>query len=129
MAAASYNHGVNGLRVQANLQQENNFYNLKLNNETSRYIFRILSYKVLLENPAAYGYSFETTDVYSPLATRTVEVSNSIVDLPQFAKSNGTNYKTLVYLNPWILKNSLPVMAGTKYKILLPDSSKYFNRR
>jgi hypothetical protein len=126
MTAASYNHGVNGLRNQMNLQQQNNFYSLKLNNETSRYIFRILAYKILLENPAAYGYNFSPEDVYSPLATRTVEISTSIVDLTHFARSNGTNYKTLVYLNPWILKNSLPVLPGTKYRISLPDSSKYF---
>ena len=43
LTAASYNMGINGVRGALNKQGVNNFYDLFLNSETSRYIMRVLA--------------------------------------------------------------------------------------
>ena len=48
LAAAAYNMGKTGLQKQINIQKVNTYYDLLLNNETSRYVFRILSLKEIL---------------------------------------------------------------------------------
>src|SRR5690554_7372140 len=45
MAAASYNAGVRGMTNQMDRQNETDYYDLLLNVETSRYVFRILDRK------------------------------------------------------------------------------------
>lgn len=45
-------------------------------------------------------------------------------DLNEFARVNGTNYKTLKLLNPWLRDNVLKVQKehrGKTYTVLLPD--------
>jgi hypothetical protein len=48
--AASYNMGMTGLRKRKEEQSFENYYELFLNDETSRYLFRILAFKEILEN-------------------------------------------------------------------------------
>ena len=45
LAAASYNMGINGVQRQVKKQNTNNYFNLYLNDETSRYVFRIIVIK------------------------------------------------------------------------------------
>src|SRR5690606_26183433 len=47
MAAAAYNGGNNGLNRRIDKQSENSYYDLHLNQETSRYIFRIIALKLI----------------------------------------------------------------------------------
>ena len=54
MAAASYNMGINGVKRKMQKQGTNNYFNLHLNDETSRYIFRIIVIKEIMENPRKY---------------------------------------------------------------------------
>jgi hypothetical protein len=86
MAAASYNMGKNGVRRRIAKQESNNYYNLHLNNETSRYVFRIIAVKEILQNPRKYGFMFREKDLYSMPNYTTVEVDSTIVDLADFAK-------------------------------------------
>ena len=51
MVAASYNAGMNGMDRQIELQNSHNYYDLLLNEETGRYIFRILALKIVMNNP------------------------------------------------------------------------------
>lgn len=120
LAAASYNCGMTGLQNQIDAQQEWNYYNLFLNPETARYIYRIIAYKQVLENPGLYGYKFSMPDRYNNYNLRETMVT-SAGDLPTFARTNGTNYKMLRTLNPWLRKNSLIGNGSKAYIIKLPN--------
>lgn len=120
-AAASYNCGQGGYQKQAGNQRTNNYYDLQLPEETNRYIFRILSFKHLLENPEKMGFHVTATDLYQPFSTRDITVSQSIPDLAKFAIDQGTTYKMLKLLNPWLRSTSLDVKPGKTYTIQLPS--------
>ncbi len=119
-AAASYNCGMGGYNAQANFQGTKNYYDLMLPEETNRYIFRILTFKHLLDNADELGYKPDEADLYKPLSTRQINVSQSIPDLAAFAKNNGTNYKMLKLLNPWLRTKKLTVKGNKTYQIDLP---------
>lgn len=119
-AAASYNCGQGGYQKQSTIQQTSHYYDLQLPEETNRYIFRILSFKYLLENPEKMGFTLSAEDLYKPFSVRSVNVKESIPNLTQFAKDNGTTYQMMKQLNPWLRSTSLTVASGKSYTILLP---------
>lgn len=121
LAAASYNCGIGGLRSSLTEQKANNFFDLHLNGETSRYIFRIMALKIMMENPKSYGYDLDKLELYEPIETRSIEVTKSIYDLTAWAKRNGSNLRMLKVLNPWLISNKLTV-KGKKYTIELPKN-------
>jgi len=125
MAAASYNMGMNGLRKSIQAQQSNNYYNLHLNTETSRYIFRLIAVKEILENPRKYGFIFRDKDLYSMAKYKVVEVDATIADLNDFAKLHGTNYKLLKQFNPWLRTTFLPDKSRRKYKLKIPTDTSF----
>lgn len=120
--AASYNMGQTGL---ANRQQEqglSNYYDLHLNDETSRYLFRVLAFKLLFENPAAFGYHLREQDFYVQPELRTLTVGKDIPDLALWAKAQGSSYKHLKRYNPWIRDRALLVEKRKTYQIRLPKN-------
>ena len=119
-AAASYNCGQGGYSTQSNFQKTNNYYDLLLPEETNRYIFRILAFKHLLENAESLGFTLKEEDKYQPIPFRVVEVKTSVADLTRFALDNGSNYKILKLLNPWLRAKSLTITGGKTYYIKLP---------
>lgn len=120
LAAASYNMGSGGVDYNQKSQGVTNYYDIYMNEETSRYVFRILAFKYILQEPEKYGYHIPMNERYEPLAYRTVTVTRSIDDLVAFAKKEGTNFKTLVWMNPWIKRYQLPVLPGKSYELWLP---------
>jgi len=120
MAAASYNKGQNGIRRLIERQQTNNFYNLYLNSETSRYIFRILAVKEILENPKKYGFIYRYKDLYVMPKFKTIRIDSTINNLVDFANRNGTNYKILKQFNPWLRTTSLPDKSRREYFLKIP---------
>jgi len=123
MAAASYNMGKNGARRKIEKQGSNNYYNLFLNSETARYVFRIIAVKEIMENPRKYGFMFRKKDMYTMPNYTTVEVDSTIVDLADFAKKNGINYKLLKQFNPWLRSTSLPDKSRKKYILKIPTDT------
>ena len=123
MAAASYNMGQNGVRRSINKQRTDNYYNLHLNSETGRYIFRIIAVKEIIENPERYGFMFREKDLYSFAEYKIIEVDSTIADLYDFAEKNGINYKLLKIYNPWMLKSVLPDASRRKYQIKIPANT------
>jgi hypothetical protein len=117
MTAASYNAGRRGMDRQIARQKQTDYYDLLLNDETSRYIFRILAFKLILESPSDYGFELSEKDLYQPLNYKTVEVSGKIEDFAVWATEQGTNYKMLKYLNPWLRENKLTNSLGKTYVI------------
>lgn len=120
LVAAAYNMGRSGLERDLSKQEVESYYDVLLNSETSRYVFRILALKAILSDPASYGFCYEATDLYEPWAFTTVTVDTTISDLVTFAKQNNTTYKTLKYYNPWMRSDKLVLSAGDTVKIKLP---------
>lgn len=119
LVAAAYNRGMNGLQRALDNQQESSYYDLFLNDETSRYVFRILAIKQIVENPRKYGFIITPSQLYQEEPLEYVEVENSI-DLVAFAKTHGTNYKSLKRHNPWLRDDKLTVRRGKTYHIAIP---------
>lgn len=119
-AAAAYNCGENGLARRMELQGTNVYYDVRLNTETSRYVYRILAMKLIMQNPKQYGYHLRHCDLYQPLPTTTATLAGQNVDLCQFARANGTTYKMLRTLNPWLQTDNLKNKANKSYTVKLP---------
>lgn len=122
LAAASYNVGMSKLQQRLDEQMVNNYYDLYLNTETARYLYRILSYKMLFENPSKFGLFLEDDDLYEATDFDEVVVNASISDLVSFAKAHNTTYKMLKITNPWLRDKELPVSVGSVYKIKIPKN-------
>ncbi len=120
LVAASYNRGVAGIRSDLDDQKIDNYYDAYLNDETSRYVFRILAIKEIFENPAKYGFKIDPGHLYNPEPLHYIDINESIPDLVSFAKSNGSNYKLLKRYNPWLRQPRLTVKKGKTYQIALP---------
>ena len=121
MAAASYNMGINGASKNTEEQYTQNYYNLYLNNETSRYVFRILAVKEIFENQEKYGFHIRKQDLYTYPKTKTIELSLSNNNLSDYSSELGINYKILKQLNPWLRNKTLTNNQGATYILQLPD--------
>ncbi len=119
-AAASYNCGMGGYNSRAMEQGTFYFYDLYLPEETMRYIFRIMALKYILESPEESGFKVAEQQAYLPYVVKDSLVNYSIPSLVKFAKDNGTNYKTLRLLNPWLRGTMLPNRGRKAYLISLP---------
>ncbi|OIQ22231.1 MAG: murein transglycosylase [Flavobacterium sp. MedPE-SWcel] len=122
LAAASYNAGLAGVNRQLEFQGVDNYYDLLLNSETSRYVFRILALKQVMENPYKYHFQLLPDDMYPVLPTKKVVVDTSITDLAVFAKEQGVNYKILKIHNPWLRSRKLNNPLGKEYTMDIPVS-------
>jgi hypothetical protein len=121
MAAASYNAGRRGIDRQVDRQKTSEYYDLLLNEETARYIYRVVAIKLIFEDPEAFGFHISEADLYPEIPTYVVEVDSSVAHFADFAKANGTNYKILKYFNPWLRDTRLTNSRGKTYEILLPE--------
>ena len=119
LAAAAYNRGIGGVRSDMRWQRTKNYFDTHMNSETSRYVFRILAMKLILENPEKYTYNLKEIEVYKPFRTFSVPIEESIPNLAEWSIEKGINYKILIKLNPWILSNKLTVKDQAFY-IQLP---------
>ena len=123
LAAAAYNAG--NARIARNLkrQQVDNYYDLLLNNETARYVFRIVALKEVLSYPKKYGFEFDEEDLYKLPNTQIVEVDTVITNIASFAKTFNTNYKELKLHNAWLRENKLNNKSRKLYQIKIPNNN------
>lgn len=122
LVAAAYNRGSEGLERAIQNQQVNNYFELYLNDETARYLYRIVALKEIYKQPVPYGFYLRESDFYKPVPTRLIHVDSSIASLPLFAKSLSINYRILRELNPWIRNYSLPNKSGKVYSFKIPEA-------
>ncbi len=120
MAAASYNVGRTGLNRQIGRQDERYYYNLLLNDETGRYVYRLLALKLIMENPEVYGFELDRSELYPPIPTYKVTVDGPVEDFADFARRYSINYKVLKIFNPWLRDNKLSNPKGKTYYISIP---------
>lgn len=114
LVAASYNRWQNGILKAMENQNVENYYDLYLNEETSRYVFRILAIKYVLkdyEEKKSYINQIIGWQ-YSPTSTEKITVGK-IDDLQKWAIEKWYNYQNIKNLNPWILQDSLPEWEWT----------------
>ena len=123
LAAAAYNMGETGISNAISNQKTNDYWNLYLNSETARYLYRIVSYKLLFEKPRQYGIILKNADLYYPIPCEEVVVKSTISDLYEFAGEYNILYRELKTLNPW-LKNSKLTVRNKNYIIKIPQKSK-----
>jgi hypothetical protein len=120
LAAASYNGGRNGIDDQINIQHEKIYYDLLLTDETARYIFRVVAYKLIITDPHAYGFNIEKNELYPEIKYKDLKVDTAVTDFSSFARKFNTNYKMLKLLNPWLRKPYLTNKSGKSYSIKIP---------
>lgn len=125
-AAASYNAGMHRISQELEAQQASTSFDLWLNEETSRYVFRILCLKELMSNPSKYGYKLTEKQLYQPVRCHEVTVDTAIQYLPDFAIAQGITYAQLREFNPWLRTKTLPNPDGKQYVIKIPEKESLF---
>jgi len=121
LAAAAYNVGPTKLAREKETQRANTYYDLNLNQETSRYIFRLVAIKEILKNPKQFGFYLSEDDYYQPLDDyAVVETNEGISNLGDFAKKYGTSYRLLKVYNPWLKTGKLVNSKKKTYQIRIP---------
>ena len=123
MAAASYNMGMSGVKRRMLEQKSNNYYNLYLNSETARYVFRVIAVKEIMQNPKNYGFMFRKKDLYRMPNFQYIEVDSTISSLSDFARSYNINFKLLKQFNPWLRTTKLPDESRKKYILKIPTDT------
>lgn len=123
LVAASFNMGISGIQKQLIRQNAKNYYDLLLNEETARYVFRILAMKEILSDPRRYGFIFRKKDLYPPIRTTQITVDSTISSLPAFAESLGFNYKLLKYFNAWLRDDHLKNPHDESFTLTIPHES------
>lgn len=119
-AAAAYNVGPTSFNKQRKAQGEESFYDMNINAETGRYLFRIIAIKEIMSNPESYGFYLDVSDKYGSLdQVEYVTVNSSISSLSKWAHDHEISYRTLKYFNPWLVAGKLTVKNNT-YKIAVP---------
>jgi membrane-bound lytic murein transglycosylase D len=120
LVAASFNRGRAGIIRAMESQKVDNYYDLMLNEETSRYVFRILAAKEILEHPHRYGFEVPDELLYNVEPIKYVTVSDNVDNWVDWSKQQGINYKLLKRHNPWIQSSSLKVSSGKVYLVAIP---------
>jgi hypothetical protein len=117
LAAAAYNAGVQRIKTSLEEQQTNSYYGLFLNEETSRYMYRMLATKLIFESPEIYGFVIPKAQTYPFPKTKLVKVGTSPIDWVAFAQSQNMSYADLREMNPWIKGYQLSNWNNTEYEI------------
>ncbi|MBW1768224.1 MAG: transglycosylase SLT domain-containing protein [Deltaproteobacteria bacterium] len=121
LAAAAYNMGEEGLRAEILEQNSDDYYQLYLSLETQRFIFRILSVKLLVSDPERYGFKLTEKDYYPPLIFDQIQVNCSKeIPIRIIARAAKTYFKVIKDLNPEIRGYHLTIGS---HKILVPKGA------
>lgn len=119
-AAAAYNVGPTSFARTLKEQGETSFYDINVNTETGRYVFRLIAIKEIMSDPERFGFYIDQSELYERIDNvYYVEVDKTVPNWGDFAKHNGVTYRMLKYYNPWLRDNKLTVV-NNKYMIKLP---------
>jgi Soluble lytic murein transglycosylase and related regulatory proteins (some contain LysM/invasin domains) len=127
--AASYNAGMGRISSQLREQRAKDSFDLLLVEETSRYVFRMMAVKEIFSNPYRYGFLLRKENLYNPVRTKEVVVTEEIKDLAEFALKYDITYAQLKDFNIWLRQTNLPVTAGRSYAIAIPEKEDLFYSR
>lgn len=122
-AMAAYNGGQARIARELEAQGVDSSLDLYLTEETTRYPFRILAMKTVMENPAAYGFFLRDDQLYQPRRYKTVTVDGPVESWPDWAKAHGITYAVLREENPWIRAKKLTNKTGKRYVVRIPEAA------
>ncbi len=123
--AASYNGGMGRVSDELEKQQVDEFFDLLLTSETSRYVFRILAMKQFMENPKAFGFQLQREDFYPTIKTKNVVIKDSVGNWTTWAAKYGISYYQLKDFNIWLRDRKLTNPNSKEYVIQIPDKEDF----
>jgi hypothetical protein len=119
-ASAAYNVGPTNYKKEMSTQREQSFYDMNLNEETGRYVFRLIALKDIMQEPERYGYYLSQEDKYPVMDDYfEVTVDASVSNWGEFAHKYGVTYRDLKIYNPWLREDKMTVINNT-YVIKVP---------
>ncbi|HLB03222.1 MAG TPA: lytic transglycosylase domain-containing protein [Nitrospiria bacterium] len=121
LALAAYNAGEKRIRMALRDQKVADYWKVRFNSETMRYIPRILAVKEIFSQPEKF-LSLAKEDLYTPVDTErvTVKIAGQRQHLSSLAAEFGSYFLELKLLNPEIRKDFLP---GGTHEIRVPRQS------
>jgi membrane-bound lytic murein transglycosylase D len=101
LAAAAYNMGDEALETEIEEQGVGDYFQLYLPIETQRFVFRVISVKLIFSNPEQYGFFLPDEDYYPPMEFEVIQL-NCPQDIPIriIAHAANTYFKVIKDLNP-----------------------------
>ncbi len=100
--------GLANLNKTLETQKEQSIFDLNVNDETSRYIFRIVALKEILSRPQAYGFYVDEDQLYKPVNNvKEVTITTPVENLSDLAHEHGLSYRMLKYYNPWLIDSKI----------------------
>jgi len=120
MAAASFNIGMSNVRYRMKMQSLRNYYDMQFPEETARYVYRALAFKILLEDPRRFGFYIGAEDLYKPFEYTEVTVKGVVDNWSEFAAKHNTNFKLLKMYNQWIRSNKLENRQNHTFVVKVP---------
>ena len=120
-AAAAYNMGAGRLSKSIENQRAESYFELEMNPETSRYVFRIVALKEIMASPRDFGFYIDKDELYQPLNNYTTEtIDGPVENWGDFAKEKGTTYRMLKVYNPWLRSHKLTNSKAKTYEVQVP---------
>jgi len=126
---ASYNGGMGRISTELDKQQVSSAFDLYLTEETSRYVFRIMAMKTVMENAPEFGFYLTADQLYQPVECNEVEVSEPVADWAAWAGEHGITYAQLREENPWIRAKQLTNKTGKTYKVRVPVKNSLYRSK
>jgi membrane-bound lytic murein transglycosylase D len=121
LSATAFNMGEEGLQAEIMAQGIKDFYRLYLPLETQRYLFRVLSAKLILTQPEQFGFHLQDDDYYRPLSFQSIELTCwDETSLTVVANAAQTDFKRIKDLNPELRGHYL---AAGKYTLAIPETT------
>lgn len=127
--AASYNAGMGRISKELDRQFAENSFDLYLNEETSRYVFRFIAMKLIMEQPKKYGFFITKKQLYQPLEYTKVNVAGSVESWSEWANKHGITYSQLRDMNPWIRSPKLVNRERRVYTVKIPKQESLYRSK
>jgi hypothetical protein len=109
LAAAAFNMGDEALETEIQEQDVDNYFRLYLPIETQRYVFRVISVKLIFSHPTEYGFFLSDEDYYPPRKFDRVQVTcPQDIPIRIMAHAARTHFKVIKELNPEVRGYYLP---------------------
>jgi membrane-bound lytic murein transglycosylase D len=124
LAAAAYNRGIAGIQAAMEKQKARSYYQLMLNRQTASFVYRILAYKTLLNDPGHFGIKEKRKSPLPRIAFKTIKLDSSVRNLRRFIRHAGTDVKTIRRFNPWFVGDHLVNPAHKTYYFNVPKNKK-----
>lgn len=124
-AMASYNGGQGRITGELSRQNVGSFFDLYLADETTRYVYRIMAMKAVMDDPKVFGYELHPENFYYPTECSVVEVSGPVDSWVDWASEHGITYAMLRDENPWIRAKSMANKANKTYSVRVPNKDKF----